>query len=409
MAKFLVDTRPLRSSKDFSLLMFGQLVSLLGSNLTLVAVPYEIYRQTHSSLWVGLVSLFQLPFLISGSLWGGVLGDRFNRRTLLVIFSAVQSVAVLGLALNASLHTRHLYLLFFFAGLAAGLGGVFSPIRSASIPKLLAPEELTAAYALNQIVMNGGTVIGPALAGVLLASLGLSSCFIIDAVTFLLLSLCARLMSDMPVTVKHDGTRLLHSIAQGFRYIKENKVTQAVYLVDLSANIFGLPRALFPAVALTIYHAGPRTLGLLYAAPGFGALIMAFSSGWVGSIRKQGRFVTMAVISWGASMALFGLIHLLFIGLICLAVAGAMDVISTIFRSTILQNAITDEFRSRVSSVQIAVVQGGPRLGDVESGLVAGISSTEFSIVSGGIACIAGVLLLCKWRPQLWNATTSDV
>jgi len=409
MAKLLVDTRPLRSSKDFSLLLFGQLVSLLGSNLTLVAVPYEIYRQTHSSLWVGLVSLFQLPFLISGSLWGGALGDRFNRRTLLVIFSAVQSLAVLGLALNASLHSSHLYILFFFAGLAAGLGGVFSPIRSAAIPKLVKPDEMAAAYALNQIVMNGGTVVGPALAGVLLASLGLSSCFLIDAVTFLLLSLCTRLMSSMPVAGVHDGTKLLRSIGQGFRYIKGNKVTQAVYLVDLSANIFGLPRALFPAVALTMYHAGPRTLGLLYAAPGAGALVMALSSGWVGSIRKQGRFVTMSVIFWGAAMALFGLIHVLVIGLICLAVAGSMDVISTIFRSTILQNAINDEFRSRVSSVQMAVVQGGPRLGDVESGLVAGVTSTEFSIVSGGIACILGVLLLCRWRPQLWNATTSDV
>ncbi len=389
--------------------MFGQMVSLLGSNLTLVAVPYEVYRQTHSSFLVGIVSLFQLPFLISGSLWGGALGDRFNRRDLLVIFSAVQAVAVLGLALNASLHLKHLYLLFFFAALAAGLGGVFSPIRSSALPKLVQPDELTAAYALNQIVMNGGTVVGPALAGVLLASLGISSCFILDAVTFLLLSFCSWLMTSMPVSGAHDGSKLLKSIGAGFKYIRSNKVTQAVYLVDLSANIFGLPRALFPAVAITMYHGGPKTLGLLYAAPGAGALVMAFSSGWVASIKKQGRFVTMAVIFWGVAMALFGVAHYLVIGMACLAVAGAMDVISTIFRSTILQNAITDEFRSRVSSVQIAVVQGGPRLGDVESGLVAAVSTTEISIVSGGIACVLGVMALCKWRPQLWNATTSDV
>jgi MFS family permease len=210
-------------------------------------------------------------------------------------------------------------------------------------------------------------------------------------------------LSPMPSTFEHVGTAMFRAIGDGFRYVRAHAIVQAVYLVDLNAMVFGLPRALFPAVALTLYHGGPQTLGLLYAAPGAGALLMAVVTGWIAHVRRQGRLVALVVIAWGASMALFGLVHIVYVGLICLGIAGAMDVISTVLRNTILQNAITDEFRSRISSIQMAVVTGGPRLGDVESGVVANFTSTEFSIVSGGIACIVGVLVLMRWRPTFWN------
>jgi MFS family permease len=171
----------------------------------------------------------------------------------------------------------------------------------------------------------------------------------------------------------------------------------------MNAMIFGLPRALFPAVAFTMYHGGPRTLGLLYAAVGMGAVLMAFTTGWVGRVKRQGRVVALVVMLWGLAMATFGLVHVLAVGVICLAVAGATDVISTILRNAILQTSITDEFRSRITSIQFAVVQGGPRLGDFESGVVAAGTSTEFSIISGGLACIAGVIALLRWRPSLWT------
>ena len=173
--------------------------------------------------------------------------------------------------------------------------------------------------------------------------------------------------------------------------------------MDLNAMVFALPRALFPAVALTIYHGGPRTLGLLYAAPGAGALVMAVLTGWISRVRRQGRMVALAVIAWGAIMAIFGVVHVMWIGLACLAVAGAMDVISAVLRNTMLQQAISNEFRGRISSIQMAVVTGGPRLGDAESGLVASLTSTEFSIVSGGVACIIGVIALVRWRPGFWK------
>jgi predicted MFS family arabinose efflux permease len=167
--------------------------------------------------------------------------------------------------------------------------------------------------------------------------------------------------------------------------------------------VFGLPRALFPAVTRHIYHGGPEVLGLLYAAPGAGAFVMAIVTGWLDQVRRRGRLVVLVVLTWGVVMALFGLVPVLWVGLVCLAVAGAMDVISTVLRNTILQTSITDDYRSRISSIQMAVVTGGPRLGDLESGTVANFTSTEFSIVSGGVMCVLGVLALIRWRPTFWK------
>ena len=403
MPRLVVDSRPLRESRNFRLLYLGQLVSLLGSNLTFVAVPYQVYQETHSSLWVGLASFFQLPFLIAGSLWGGAMGDRVDKRKLLVLGSLIAALMSTGLALNAQLHHNVLIALLALAAISAGVAGFTAPIRMAAIPTLVAPDQLIAAYSLNQILTNVGTVLGAALAGVLLAAVGLSSCYLIDAVTFVVLGGFTSLMSSMPPTGEHVGVAILRAIGDGFRYVRSNMVAQAVYIADLNAMVFGLPRALYPAMAATVYHGGPRTLGLLFAASGVGAVIMAIFTGWVDRVRRQGRLIAIVIMAWGAAMALFGTVHVLWFGLGCLAFAGATDVISTILRNTVLQNAISDEFRGRISSVQMAVVTGGPRLGDLESGVVANFTSVEFSIVSGGVACIVGVLALLRWRPGFWS------
>ncbi len=403
MPRLFVDVRPLRENRNFRLLFTGQLVSILGSNLTLVAIPFEVYQQTHSSLWVGLASLFQLPFLIAGALWGGAMGDRFDKRTLLVLGSLVSSVLSAALALNAGPLHGNIVALIVLAAFSAGSSGFTGPIRSAAIPKMVGGEQLIAAYSLNQIIMNLGPFLGAALAGELIADVGIASCYAIDATTFLILAAFTLRMSSMPPSGEHSGTAMLRAIGDGFRYVRQNAIAQAVYLVDLNAMVFGLPRALFPAMALTVYHGGPRTFGLLSAAPGAGALAMAILTGWIDRVKRQGRLIALVVIGWGAAMTLLGIVHILWFGLVCLAIAGATDVVSTILRNTVLQNAITDEYRSRISSVQMAVVTGGPRLGDAESGVVASLTSTEFSIVSGGIACIVGVVILLRWRPSFWK------
>jgi MFS family permease len=304
---------------------------------------------------------------------------------------------------NASVHHASLIVLIFVPALAAGLSGLSGPLRTATIPLLVQPEELVAAYSLNQIIVNTATVVGPGVAGVLVATVGLSSCYFIDGVTFFGLVLATFLMAPMKPFAQHSGAKILRSIVEGFSYVRSHAVVQAVYLVDLNAMVFGLPRALFPAVTKHLYHGGPEILGLLYAAPGAGALLMAIFTGWMDRVSRRGRLVILVVLVWGFVMALFGLVHVLWIGLFCLAVAGAMDVISTVLRNTILQTSITDEYRSRASAIQMAVVTGGPRLGDLESGAVASLSSTEISIVSGGIMCIVGVLALIRWRPTFWR------
>ncbi len=403
MPRLLVDWSPLRQSRNFRLLVVGQLFSMLGSNVTMVAVPYQVYRETHSSLWVGLASLIQLPFLIAGSLWGGAYGDRYDRRTLLIIGSLVAATTSGALALNAALAQRDLALLVALAALAAAASGFSGPIRQAAMPAMLREDQLVSAYSLYQIVVNISVVAGPSLAGLLLASVSLSSCYLADTLTFVILAGATALMSPLPSAHATDSRALLRAILGGFSYVRHHAVAQAVYLADLNANVFGLPRALFPAMALTVYHGGPRTLGLLYAAPGIGALVLATFAGWINHVVRRGRMVLVVIVVWGAAMTAFGLVHRLWFGVLVLALAGSMDMVSAVLRSTILQLAITDEFRSRISSIQMAVVTGGPRLGDAESGVVAGFTSTEFSIVSGGLACIAGVALLAWRRPSFWG------
>lgn len=405
MPRLLVDWSPLRHNRNFRLLVIGQLFSLLGSNITMVAVPFQVYRETHSSLWVGIASLVQLPLLIAGSLWGGAYGDRFDRRTLLIVGSVIAALASGALGLNAALAHHDLAMLIALAALAAATSGFSGPIRQAALPTMLRQDQLVSAYSLYQIVVNISIVAGPSLAGILLASVSLSSCYFADGVTFLALAGAAALMSPLDSPRTDDARALLRSIAQGFRYVRRHAVAQAVYLADLNANVFGLPRALFPAMALGVYHGGPRTLGLLYAAPGIGALVFATFAGWINRVARRGRMVLVVIALWGAAMTSFGVVHLLWFGVIVLAFAGAMDMVSAVLRSTILQLAITDEFRSRITSIQIAVVTGGPRLGDAESGVVAGLTSTEFSIVSGGVACIVGVGLLAWRRPGFWSET----
>jgi MFS family permease len=403
MPRLLVDWSPLKHNRNFRLLIIGQLFSLLGSNVTMVAVPYQVYRETHSSLWVGLASLIQLPFLIGGSLWGGAYGDRYDRRTLLILGSLIAALASGGLALNAGIGHHDFAVLLVLAALSAGTSGFSGPIRQAAMPTMLREDQLISAYSLYQIVVNISIVAGPSLAGVLLASVSLPSCYLLDALTFVILAGATTFMSPLSTPATDTSQALFSAIADGFRYVRSHAVAQAVYLADLDANVFGSPRALFPAVAFTVYHGGPRTLGLLYAAPGLGALILATFAGWINHLQRRGRTVLIVIVVWGLAMASFGVVHFLWFGVIALAVAGAMDMVSAVLRSTMLQLAITNEFRSRISAIQMAVVTGGPRLGDAESGVVAGFTSTEFSVVSGGLACVVGVGLLAWRRRSFWK------
>jgi MFS family permease len=397
-SRLLVDLGPLRRSHDFRFLFCGQLVSTLGTQLTVVAIPYQVFGMTHSSLDVGLVSLAQLVPLMVCSLIGGAVADAHEKRRLLLVTELLLAAVSVGLALNAQLESPALWPLFLFPAIAGGLAGFDRPAFNASIPRMVPMTDLAAAYALWQVQLQVGIVVGPALAGLILSGAGLPAVYWLDVASFLVSFLSVLRFGPLPPS---EGSRQAswRSIKEGFAYVRGRQVIQGVYLLDLNAMVFGMPRALFPALAIDVFHGGARTVGLLYAAPGAGALVGALTTGWVNRTRRQGRAVIVAVVIWGAAITVFGLVVVLWVALVLLAVAGWADVVSAVFRNTILQTAVPDRLRGRLSAVQIAVVQGGPRLGDLESGAVAELSSATFSVVSGGIACMAGAFILSALLP----------
>ena len=400
--RITVDLAPLKESRDFRLLFAGLLVSSLGNQLTTVAIPFQVYALTRSSLQVGLVSLAQLVPLIVGSLIGGTVGDVVDRRTLIVVTAVASCLAAGGLVLNSLAAHPSLFVIYLVSALAAGLTGFASPARNAAIPMLVSPRHLVAAYSFNQIVFQLAVIIGPLIAGLLIASAGIAWTYGIDAASFVVMALAALAMRPLPP--EGGGQRAgIRSILDGFSFLRGRQVLQGVYLIDLNAMIFGMPRALFPAMAATVFHVGPTGLGMLYAAPAIGGLLGASTTGWVESIVRRGRAVVVAVALWGLAITLFGFTATLPVALVALAIAGWADVISAVLRNTILQSSIPDAMRSRLSSFQMAVVQGGPRLGDTEAGAVAALTSTEVSVISGGVACIIGAAVVARLLPRFWG------
>lgn len=395
--RLLIDVSPLRESPQFRLLYSGQFVSFIGNQLTLVAVPYQVFRLTGSSLMVGLVSLAQIGPLLAGSLVGGTVADSVDRRRLLLWMQVGLALTSVGLALNAALGERAaLWPVVAMSALAAGLSGFERPARAALVPSLVAPASLPAAYALWQVLLQVGMVAGPALGGLLLGAFGLTTVYVVDVATFAVAFVAVIRLRSVPLAGPPAKLGIA-AVAEGLRFIRRERVVAGTFVVDLGAMVFGMPRALFPEIATRIYGGGPATVGLLFAAPGAGALVAALLTGWVGRVRRQGVAVLVAVTVWGLGIAAFGIVPWLPAGLAFLAVAGAADMVSAVFRNTMLQSATPDELRGRLSAAHIAVVTGGPRLGDLESGAVSALAGPRFSVVSGGLACVAGVALLA-WR-----------
>jgi MFS family permease len=399
----LLDLTPLRRSRDYRALITGLGVSVLGNQLTTVAVPFQVYAVTRSSLIVGLVSLAQLFPLIFGALLGGSLVDAVDRRKILIVVEAIGALCSAALALNADFGPQ-LWPLFLFPAITAALSGIDSSARNAMLPALVGMELLPASNAIFQSLFQTGAIVGPAVAGLLLAGAGVHLIYWIDAVSYLIAMSAVFTMAPQPVPVSgaagaapaRPGWR---STMEGLRFVRRSQPVQGAYLIDVNAMVFGMPRALFPALAATVFGGGATTVGLLYSAPGVGALFGALTSGWVGRVRRQGLAVVCAVLVWGLSIAGFGLAHWLPLALVLLAVAGWADVLSAVFRNTIIQFAGPDGMRGRLMGVQMAVVTGGPRLGDLEAGAVATAFGDTVSVVSGGLACVAGAFLVAWALP----------
>ncbi|GHG02163.1 MFS transporter [Streptomyces filamentosus] len=392
--RIFADLTPLRTSADYRRLWFGNTVSWIGQGMTALAVSLQVYDITGSAFSVGLVGLCSLVPLVVFGLYGGAIADTVDRRALGLAGATGSAVLSAALAAAAFAGFHRVWFLYAIVALQAVCAALNSPARSAMIPRLIPPEQLRAANALNSMVMTFGTLVGPSLGGVIVGLAGYQTAYTIDALAFSASLYAMWRLPAMPP--EHTGARRA-SVLDGLRFLGTRPNLRATFVSDLFAMILAQPKALFPAVAALWFGGDAKTTGLLVAAPAFGALMGGVVSGWQGRIRHHGQAILVAVAAWGLAIAAFGLSRNLWIGLLCLAAAGYADTSSMIFRNTMMQVAAPDEMRGRLQGVFIVVVAGGPRLGDFVAGSVAGLTSPAVAITGGGLACVLAIAVFALY------------
>nr|WP_042457743.1 MFS transporter [Streptacidiphilus jiangxiensis] len=394
----LADITPLREHPHYRRLWFGQAVSGIGQQMTALAVSVQVYALTHSALATGLIGLCSLLPLVAFGLYGGAIADRVDRRRLGLLGASGAAVLSVVLAVQALLSLHLVGLLYGIVALQAICFAINAPARASMIPRLVPAEQLPAANALGSLSMNLGLTVGPMIGGLFIGLWGFQAAYLVDAVAFGASLYAMWRLPAMKPEAAADGKRA--SVLDGLRFLRDRPNLRMTFLADIAAMVFGMPRALFPALAATVYGGGAGTVGLLTAAPAIGALVGGLFSGWVGRVHRHGFATTLAVAAWGLACAGFGLTQHLWLALVFLACAGAADTVSMIFRNTMLQAAAPDDMRGRLQGVFIVVVAGGPRLGDFESGVVAQLTTPSVSAATGGLACLATLALLVARYPS---------
>ncbi len=411
MARIFADLTPLRASAPYRRLFIGLGVSNIGQQMTSVAVALQVYDLTKSSFMVGLVGLFQLIPLIGFGLYGGTLSDAFDRKLVgLISALGLWGCSILFL-LQSALAINSVGVLFLVVAIQSAFFAVGNPARQAIVPRLVPTQMLPAANALSMITWNIGFTVGPLIGGIVIAAFGtVTAAYVIDVIAFAILVWAMwRLPSLPPILIPGDARPRAgwSAVKEGFVFLKGKRNLQMSFYEDIIAMVFGMPRALFPAIAALWYGGSMRevatVLGFLAAAPAVGALLSSVFSGRLGLVRAQGRWVVISIVVWGTAIAAFGLVRWLPLALLFLVIAGAADNVSAIFRTTILQAATPDEYRGRLQGVFTVVVAGGPRLGDVEAGAVAALAGEAFAVISGGVACVVLALGLSRAVPSFWR------
>lgn len=399
LRKLAVDTRPLRHP-SYRRLWTSSIVTAMGSQMTAVAVPFQIYQLTNSSGWVGIASFCGLLPLIVFGLWGGAVADTMDRRTLMLLTNTGVAVASIALWVQAALHVDSVALLIGLLMVQQAMFGMNSPARQATIPRLVPSDELPAANALGGTVMSAGSLIGPMVGGALIPVTGLSTLYLLDACG-LTVTLWAvfRLSSLPPLGTAPKRTGVSH-IAEGFKVGLSNKLLAWSFGVDLIAMVFGMPRALFPQLADTTFAHDSVALGWLYAAIPLGSLLGGLLSGSFSRMPRHGLMTIIAVGVWGLAITGFGLCGNLTLAGIFLALGGAADLMSMVFRQSILQTVVTDELKGRMQGVFTVVVAGGPRLADLVHGLAGAAVGTRAAITAGGLLVVAGMVAVTVLVPQ---------
>jgi MFS family permease len=406
----LPDLSPLRRHRSFRLLWFGQLVSSAGTQMRLVALPYQIYILTGSVFHVGLLGLFQAIPLLGLPLFGGVLADRLDRRRMLIATQSALAATSLTLAIVTQVGLTELWILYALTAVGAAFSAIDQPARGSLVPTLVDRSDLPAAIALNQMLHQTAAVVGPAVAGVVIASYGVGAAYWIDALSFAA-AIGAAVALRAPRQAVPVPRSILGSLAEGVAYVVRQRLLFSTMILDLAAMFFGSVRALMPFYAEQVFRVGAQGLGLLYAAPGLGALVAVLTSGWVSGVRRPGLAVLLAVCAWGIGIAAFGLMTegMFVLGLVLVAMAEAADVLSAIFRHTILQGVVREELRGRLTAMNGLFVVGGPNLGQVRAGAVAALVSPQFAVVSGGLACVLAAIAVAFWAPELASYDRTQV
>jgi MFS family permease len=400
-----LDTTPLHN-RAYRRIFGGVTVTMLGQQMTLVAVPYQVYDLTGSSLMVGLTSLVSLVPLVVFGLLGGAIADAMDRRRLMVISSVGAAVTSALLAVQALVPGEgHVSVLWLLAAAVSAFAAVNQPARSAVIPTIVGPEQVAAANALATTVRQAGVIVGPLLAGLLIGLGDLSVLYTVDAVGLAAAVLLLRGLPPLPPEGVSGPVRLraaVRGVGEGFTFLRTQPLLLMTFVVDVIAMLFAWPQAVFPELSQTTFAGSGSALGWLYAGVSIGSLLMGLTSGWVTRVDRQGAVVLAAISVWGLAIVGFGLSHALWLAVLFLAVAGAGDMVSSVLRNSMLQTAAPDEMRGRMQGVFIVVVAGGPRLGDVRAGLLASSVGVSAAMWSGGVVIVVAMVAVAVLVPSFW-------
>lgn len=392
-----MDFTPLRRHRDYRLLYIAQSVSFLGGMMTYVALPYQMFQLTHSSFMVGLLGVAELIPLLMTAFVGGALADSVDRRRLVIVTDVFLAGGSLFLTLLAWRGSPPVWSLYVLAGFMSGMLGLQRPSIDALMPRLVPREELMAAAALGSFRGSFIMIVGPAIGGVLIASMGLAFTYSMDALSYVLALGCIALIRK---TSAPEGAErpTVESIREGFRYARSRQELIGTYVVDFVAMIFGMPMALFPALSEKL--GGPGVLGVLYASPAVGAFLASVTSRWTHRVKRHGLAVTVAAAVWGAAIVVFGFCDAILPATFFLALAGGADAVSGIFRSTLWNQTIPDHLRGRLAGIEMVSYMSGPMLGNLEAGMAAAAFGVRASVVSGGILCVIGVAACAVMLPK---------
>jgi MFS family permease len=403
LRRLAADVAPLRASRDFRLLFASRTVTLFGSQATEVALLVQARRLTGSATAVGLLGAAELVPLLVFGLYGGALADRRDRRRLIRWCEAGLGGCAALLVLNAALRHPAVWPLYLLAAALMALTALQRPSLDASVPRVVRRDQLTAASALLSLSSNASFILGSALGGVLATWPGPQAVYLLDVVSFAVslgfLAWLGPLPAPEPDPALAGRRPGLGGLLAGLRYARGRPELVGSYLVDLAAMTFAFPNALFPFVAARLH--APWAAGLMFAAPSVGAMAASATSGWAGRVRRHGRAIALAAAGWGLAIAGFGLAPDVGVALALLVAAGGADMLSGIFRDTLWNQTIPDALRGRLAGLELLSYGLGPSAGQIRAGAVASVTSPQVSLVSGGLACVAAVVLTCAALPGL--------